>query len=58
MECGTALIFKNNEPILIVSQVKDNAIIDLTDTEKFSIISSRVFNRCRDVFVELAQRGD
>lgn len=51
-----AVVFKNNKPkYLIVDLEENDYLLDLTEDEKFEIVSKRILNRFLPAFKELAK---
>lgn len=52
---GQAVIFKNNRPKYMVIDLDSSPILDLTDDEKIDIVATRILNKYRSAFEELAK---
>ena len=52
---GQAVIFKNNRPKFLLIDVEQSPLMDLTEDEKIDIAASRILNRFRPAFEELAK---
>ncbi len=53
---GDAVIFKNNKPKYLLMDIESNHLLfDLTEDERFDIITKRVLNKYLDAFKELAK---
>lgn len=52
---GSAVVFKNNRPKYMILDLDNSSYIDLTDDEKFEIVSKRILLQYLDAFKELAK---
>ena len=53
---GEAVIFKNNKPKYLVVDIDSNGLIlDLSEEERFDIITRRILNKYLEAFKELAE---
>ena len=53
---GKAVLFKNNKPKYIIADInKTDFMLDLTDDERFEIITKRVLKKYLPAFKELAK---
>lgn len=55
-EKGKAIILKNNKPELLVIDINNpDFILNLSDDERFEIVSKRILNKYLPAFKELAK---
>ena len=53
---GSAIVFRNNKPKFLVVDLEDcDYLFDLTDEEKFDIVTKRILNKYIGAFRELAK---
>lgn len=52
---GKAVIFKNNRPKYILTNIDETAIIEMTDDEKIDFVASRILREHKAAFLELAK---
>lgn len=53
---GEAVVFKNNKPkYLVLNMESSERILDLTDDERFDVITKRILNKYIGAFRELAK---
>lgn len=52
---GRVYVFKNNRPKLLVIDLDTEPQIDLSEDEKFEIVTKRILNEHRSAFEELAK---
>lgn len=53
---GKAILFKNNKPKYIILDINRNELLlDLTDDEKFEIVTKRILKKYLPAFKELAK---
>ena len=54
-ELGQVIIFKNNKPKYLFTDIENNPLFDLSDDEKIDVVEKRVFTRYKNAFLELAK---
>lgn len=55
-QTGQAIIFKNNKPKYVITDVESNGVLlTLTEDEKFEIVTKRVLKKYIRAFEELAK---
>ena len=54
-QVGQVIIFKNNKPKYLFTDIENNPIFDLSDDEKIDVVAKRVFARYKNAFLELAK---
>ncbi len=52
---GKTVIFKNNRPKYVLIDLDDGNYLDLTDSERITVVARRVMNRHKSAFLELAK---
>lgn len=52
---GQAVIFKNNKPKYVLIDLDCNPYIEMTDDEKINVVATRILNKYRSAFEELAK---
>ena len=53
---GEAVVFRNNKPKFLVVDLEDNDyLLDLSEDEKFDIVTKRILNKYIGAFRELAK---
>jgi antitoxin Phd len=52
---GKTVIFKNNRPKYVLIDLDDGNYLDLTDSERITVVARRVMNRHKAAFLELAK---
>lgn len=52
---GQAVIFKNNKPKYVLIDLDSNPYIEMTDDEKINVVATRILNKYRSAFEELAK---
>lgn len=52
---GSVVIFKNNKPKYVLTEIQSNPIFDLSDDEKIDIVAKRILKKYRPAFEELAK---
>lgn len=52
---GQAVIFKNNKPKYLLTDIESTPYFDMTDDEKIDVIARYVLNKYRPAFEELAK---
>ena len=52
---GSVVIFKNNKPRYLLVNLKEDAMLDLTDDEKIDAAAERILEKHRKAFEELAK---
>ena len=54
-EVGQVIIFKNNRPRYIFSDIDKYPIFELSDDEKIDVVAARILKEHRAMFAELAK---
>ena len=54
-EVGHIIIFKNNKPRYLLSDIEKNPIFELSDDEKIDVVARRILSRHKSAFQELAK---
>lgn len=54
-EAGQVIIFKNNRPRYLLSDIERHPIFELSNDEKIDVIATRILNRHKAAFMELAK---
>lgn len=54
-ELGQIIIFKNNKPRYLFSDIEKHPIFELSDDEKIDVVAARILARHKDAFMELAK---
>lgn len=54
-EVGHIIIFKNNRPRYLLSDIERNPVFDLSDDEKIDVVAARVLAKHKAAFEELAK---
>ena len=52
---GQVIIFKNNRPRYLLIDVEKSTMIDMTDDEKIDVVASRILEKYKKAFLELAK---
>ena len=52
---GQAILFKNNRPRYLLIDVEKSTMIDMTDDEKIDVVASRILEKYKKAFLELAK---
>lgn len=52
---GSAVIYKRNKPVYIITNVEENPQIEMTDDEKVLFVGQRILHKYIDAFKELAK---
>ncbi|NMA24535.1 MAG: type II toxin-antitoxin system Phd/YefM family antitoxin, partial [Clostridiales bacterium] len=52
---GEVVIFKNNKPKYLITDIDAHADIVLTDDEKIDVAAARILKRYKAAFLELAK---
>ncbi len=52
---GKAVIFKNNKPRYILTNIEESPIIEMTDDEKIDFVAARILKEHKTAFLELAK---
>ena len=52
---GQAILFKNNRPRYLLIDVEKSTLIDMTDDEKIDVVASRILEKYKKAFLELAK---
>lgn len=53
---GQAVVFKNNKPKFLIVDLENNGdLVDLSEDEKFDIVTKRILNKYIGAFRELAK---
>ena len=52
---GQTIIFKNNKPKYMMSDLANSPIIDMTDDEKIDFVAARILKKYKPAFLELAK---
>ena len=52
---GSIILLKNNRPSYMLISLRENPELELTDDEKIDVVASRVLERHRKAFEELAK---
>ena len=52
---GQAVIFKNNRPRYLLTDLDKNPVIEMTDDEKIDFVAARILKKYKPAFLELAK---
>lgn len=52
---GQAVIFKNNRPKYILTDIDKSPIIEMSDEEKIDFVAARILREHKSAFMELAK---
>ena len=54
-QVGQVIIFKNNKPKYLFTDIENNPIFELSDDEKIDVVAVRILKEHRAMFEELAK---
>ena len=54
-QVGQVIIFKNNKPKYLFTDIENNPIFELSDDEKIDVVAARILKEHRAMFEELAK---
>lgn len=52
---GSVVIFKNNRPKYILTNIEESPVIQMTEDEKFEFVARRILKKHIKAFLELAK---